>query len=68
MADPIDLGAALDTVVATFAQEFNSFKTVAVEDEDRKKREKAEAIAKTERLGIWAGNPIPPWQFRQRNR
>jgi len=37
MADPIDLGVALDTVIATLAAEFNTFKTVAAEDEDRKK-------------------------------
>jgi hypothetical protein len=36
MAEPIDLGAALDTVIATLAAEFNTFKTVAAEDEDRK--------------------------------
>ena len=37
MPDPIDLGAALDIVIATLAAEFDTFKTVAAEDEDRKK-------------------------------
>lgn len=37
MADPIDLVAALDTVIDTLAAEFTTFKTVAAEDEDRKK-------------------------------
>lgn len=35
MADPIDLGAALDIVIATLAAEFSTFKTVAAEDEGR---------------------------------
>jgi len=39
MADPIDLGAALDTVVATLAAEFDTFKNVAAEDESRDKLE-----------------------------
>jgi endonuclease YncB( thermonuclease family) len=28
----------------------------------------AEKKAKAARRGIWAGNPEPPWEFRQRNR
>ncbi|WP_171178654.1 hypothetical protein [Ruegeria sp. HKCCD8929] len=35
MSDAIDLGAALDTVVATIAAEFDTFKTVVAEDESR---------------------------------
>lgn len=37
MADPIDLGVALDKVIATLATQFKTFKTVAAEDEDRQK-------------------------------
>ena len=37
MPDTLDLGAALDTVIATLAAEFDTFRTVAAEDEDRKK-------------------------------
>lgn len=37
MSDPIDLGLALDTVVAQLAAEFDTFKTVAAEDEARTK-------------------------------
>ncbi|RBW63034.1 hypothetical protein [Ruegeria sp. A3M17] len=33
MADEIDLGTALDTIVATIAGEFQAFKTVASEDQ-----------------------------------
>ena len=36
MAEALDLGAALDTVVATLAAAFPTFKTVAAEDETRK--------------------------------
>ncbi len=36
MPDTLDLGAALDTVIAMLAAEFDSFKTVAAEDEARK--------------------------------
>jgi len=36
MAEALDLGAALDTVVATLAAAFPTFKTVAAEDESRK--------------------------------
>ncbi len=39
MSDPIDLGAALDKIVETLGAEFNTFKTVAAEDENRKKLE-----------------------------
>ena len=35
MAEALDLGAALDTVVATLAAAFPTFKTVAAEDETR---------------------------------
>ncbi|WP_211299481.1 hypothetical protein [Pukyongiella litopenaei] len=37
MADTIDLGLALDTIVDLLGAEFNSFKTVAAEDESRTK-------------------------------
>lgn len=37
MAEPIDLGKALDTVIATLADAFDTFKTVAAEDEARTK-------------------------------
>ncbi len=37
MPDTLDLGVALDTVIASLAAEFDTFKTVAAEDEDRKK-------------------------------
>ncbi|WP_299144119.1 hypothetical protein [uncultured Tateyamaria sp.] len=36
MGDPIDLGAALETVVAAIAAEFGTFKAVEAEDEKRK--------------------------------
>lgn len=36
MADPIDLGQALDSIVELIAAQFSTFKTVAAEDEDRK--------------------------------
>ncbi len=39
MDEPIDLGAALDTVIATLQSQFNDFKTVAAEDENRRKLE-----------------------------
>lgn len=37
MSEPIDLGDALDTIVETLKDEFGTFKTVAAEDENRKK-------------------------------
>lgn len=36
MSDPVDLGLALDTVVAALAAQFPTFKTIAAEDESRK--------------------------------
>jgi len=36
MTEPVDLGDALDTVVAALAAQFPTFKTVAAEDENRK--------------------------------
>ena len=35
MADPIDLGAALDAIITDLAAKFPTFKTVAAEDESR---------------------------------
>lgn len=37
MSEPIDLGDALETIVETLKGEFGTFKTVAAEDENRKK-------------------------------
>jgi hypothetical protein len=48
--DPIDLGAALDSVVSALAAEFDTFKTVAAEDESRTRLEVPAVIVQISEL------------------
>lgn len=63
MSDAIDLGAALDTIVAAIAAEFDTFKTVAAEDESRSELKVPAIIVQLSELEPLPDNDAHTGQF-----
>ncbi len=63
MPDAIDLGAALDTVVANIAAKFDTFKTIAAEDEKRDRIELPAILVQVSELEPLPDNDPHTGQF-----